>query len=99
MIMISNDFIIPFSRYNSLNQHPIIKFARLWNQLPEDIKSISETYDFLLHLNKHLFSVNSIDKNCNKENCKICNPLQYKKRLLSYLQDQKKLLKYPKIYF
>ena len=94
------NFIIPFSRSTALNRHPIIEFTKIWNNLPEDIKNISDKQTFLISITKHLFSYfHENTYNCTIKNCKICNFESFQKRLRLFLEKNKKIDKYPIVYF
>jgi hypothetical protein len=51
-----DDFQVPFARTNHLQRFPLIQIPTLWNTLPQEIKTIRNTFTFINSVKKMLLS-------------------------------------------
>ena len=50
----ADDFFLPRCRYEYLKNHPKIRFAKLWNELPGNLKEINSRKAFIEKLKDYL---------------------------------------------
>jgi hypothetical protein len=68
-----DDFQVPFARTNQLQKFPIVQIPTLWNNLPQELKSIQSSYGFSNSLKNAL--LNNLPDNpiCTRLFCPVCS--------------------------
>jgi hypothetical protein len=60
------DYYVPRSRLNSMDNHPLVYFPKIWNEFPSLIKSIGNKIIFKIELKKHFLDKLSENYKCNQ---------------------------------
>jgi hypothetical protein len=68
-----DDFQIPFARTNQLQKFPLVQIPTLWNNLPQELKTIQSSYSFSNSVKKTL--LNNLPDNpvCTRRFCPVCS--------------------------
>ena len=62
----------------------MFNYCTVFNSFPQEFKLFYERKDFLKALNMH-YNKEIEYSNCCKKFCKICHPLEYEKRIRSFM--------------
>jgi hypothetical protein len=65
------DYLIPFARTDHVSRFPLTQAPKLWNDLPPEIKNISNSNTFNIALKKYL--LNTLTTTCTRLFCPACS--------------------------